>query len=225
LEIALPSVILHLGAARDHPEEGVAVRKAAVRFLYATLEANEGHEGLTVEAMARYGINARSDATSLEAMRLLPGLIQQDGLKPAERRDLTGPLVVALHEQLDQRSREGKAFAALLRFRELIGEEAFAEDVEDASLPDREAFRRLALGHEEQQRFEFGRRRPRDGVSFGIVPNATVNACLDRANRRERADGADILKRQLKKMDNDDLSVLLPYMPAFLKVTTELISS
>jgi len=224
LELALPSVTAHLGAAREDPQRGEPRKRSAVRFLQKVLQADEGHEVLLVEAFGRYGVNAKSDAVSIEAMRLLPELVRQEGLKPADRRDITGPLVVSLYEQLDQPKRENKAFLALIHFRELIGEDNFKEDSQDASLPDQEIFRTLERGHEEQHNFDFNKKRPRDGTSFGIIPNRVLNECLNKGNRSERPKGAEKVVKILRRTDDEEFAVLLPYMPAFLKFLARLLN-
>ena len=50
----------------------------------------------------------------------------------------------------------------------------------------------------EDKDFHIAKRRPKDGVSFGMIPNTTINKLLDRQNRSMRAEGALTLTQELE---------------------------
>ena len=55
------------------------------------------------------------------------------------------------------------------------------------------------LGHSyEDKDFHLSRRRPKDGVSFGMITNTTINKLLDRQNRTMRAE-VRMLNREIHK--------------------------
>ena len=51
----------------------------------------------------------------------------------------------------------------------------FSAYSEEASIPDRDLFERLSKTTKPADDKELMRKRPREGVSFGIVPNRIIN--------------------------------------------------
>ncbi len=92
-----------------------------------------------MDALCRFGIASSSHHTSVETMKLLPGLFSEETrsknttLFPREQKtnngffnkkcrkddDLLTPIVVTLYDQLDSKQREQQAFSALVRHQVL----------------------------------------------------------------------------------------------------------
>ncbi len=119
-----------------------------------------------------------------------------------------------------------------------LNKKRFAEYSEDASIPDRDLFDRLSRSTEAEDEATLMKKRPREGISFGLVPNKIINkVCrctdkkkkkepnqemvpsfqmLDKSNRHERGEGAHLLRRELDAQQGD-LGLLLPYAASFLR--------
>ena len=73
--------------------------------------------------------------------------------------------------------------------------------------------------------FHLSKKRSREGVSFGIIPNVVINKLLDKQNRTMRAEGAVMLKRELENSaDSDQWALLLPYTGSFIKFLGSLLT-
>ena len=129
------------------------------------------------------------------------------------------PIIEALFDQLDVKERDQYAFNALLRHRETLGPKRYAEHANHVDPRQRNLFKILSTSYEDKE-FRISKKRPKDGVSFGMVPNNIINKLLDRGNRNYRAEGALFLKRDLEEAsqsDPDRFALLLPYLGSFVK--------
>lgn len=131
--------------------------------------------------------------------------------------DLT-PIFKGLFDQLEIRSRDGFAFGALLRHREVLGQNDFESYIEKMDERQRNTFRILSQSYEDRD-FHLSKKRPREGVSFGMIPNAIINKLLDRQNRNMRAEGAVMLMQELEQAatQHQKMDLLLPYMGSFIR--------
>ena len=139
--------------------------------------------------------------------------------------DLT-TIFIALFDQLEIRSRDQFAFGALLRHREIMGPQEFLRFTDKMDTRQKNTFRILSQNLEDKD-FHLNKKRPKDGVSFGMIPNYIINKLLDKHNRTMRAEGAIMLIRELEnsaEKDHDKLSLLLPYMGSFVKFLGSLLS-
>ena len=67
------------------------------------------------------------------------------------------------------------------------------------------------LGHSyEDKDFHLAKNRSKNGVSFGIIANTTINKLLDRQNRTMRTEGAVTLTQELEKAEPEKFALLLP---------------
>ncbi|XP_059088939.1 TOG array regulator of axonemal microtubules protein 1-like [Tigriopus californicus] len=208
-DIILPSVIVQLGSVERE------LQQAGIKFIQNCLE-DRTYSKTVVQQMVDNGVNHRSHKISIETTKLLPGLF----LPYLTDTDLS-PLITSLYEQLNVKQREQFAFGALIRHQELLGARQFAQLSEDANRRDQAAFNAMCHNYEDRD-YHIAKRRPREGVSFGLIPNHVINRVLDRTNRQERAEGSILLKRELEN-DVNDLSLLLPYMGSFLKFLSALL--
>ena len=142
------------------------------------------------------------------------------------------PIFAALFDQLEIRTRDQFAFSALLRHREVLGESEFSRLSGQMEPRQRNTFRTLGQSYENKD-FHLSKKRSKDGVSFGMVPNSIINKLLDKHNRTMRAEGAIMLKRQLEKEatdaavspeQTDRFGLLLPYVGSFIKFLGGLLS-
>ena len=80
------------------------VQQSSIKVLQKCLDKkNSPHvEALLVDHLVDDGINQRKDAISLETIKLLPGLFLPDNLEEID----VGPIIEALHAQLENRNRE-----------------------------------------------------------------------------------------------------------------------
>ena len=124
----------------------------------------------------------------------------------------------ALFDQLEIRNRDQFAFSALLRHREVLGPEEFARYLEKMEERQRNTFRLLSQSYEDKD-FHLSKKRPKEGTSFGMIPNAIINKLLDRQNRTMRAEGALMLIQELEQASEefDRFTLLLPYLGSFIK--------
>ena len=139
--------------------------------------------------------------------------------------DLT-TIFMALFDQLEIRNRDHFAFGALLRHREFMGSQEFSRFTDKMDVRQKNTFRILSQSIEDKD-FHLGKKRPKDGVSFGMIPNSMINRLMDKHNRTMRAEGAIMLIRELESAaDSDDnkLTLLLPYMGSFVKFLGSLLS-
>ena len=73
--------------------------------------------------------------------------------------------------------------------------------------------------------FVLSKKRPKEGVSFGMIPNSIINKLMDKQNRTMRAEGAVMLKRELENAaDSENWTLLLPYTGSFIKFLGSLLS-
>jgi hypothetical protein len=87
-------------------------------------------------------------------------------------------------------------------------------------------FSNMSQSYEDKD-FHILKKRPKDGVSFGMIPNNIINRLLDKHNRNMRAEGSVMLKRELENTsenDPDRFSLLLPYTGSFVKFLGNLLS-
>lgn len=128
------------------------------------------------------------------------------------------PIFNGLFDQLEIRSRDGFAFGALLRHREVLGQNDFESYIEKMDERQRNTFRILSQSYEDRD-FHLSKKRPREGVSFGMIPNAIINKLLDRQNRNMRAEGAVMLMQELEQAATHEqkMDLLLPYMGSFIR--------
>ena len=98
LDVLLPTTVELLGS----PDQ--AVQQSSIKVLQKCLDKkNSPHvEALLVDHLVDDGINQRKDAISLETIKLLPGLFLPDNLEEID----VGPIIEALHAQLENRNRE-----------------------------------------------------------------------------------------------------------------------
>ncbi len=180
------------------------------------------------------GIRHGNFRVSIETMKLLPGIYAHDLDVSHEAETLDKqthvafvyfqrvnivPIIQALHDQLDVKERDQFAFSALLRHREVMGQKRYADLANQVDPRQRNMFKILSTSYEDKD-FHISKKRPKDGVSFGMVPNNIINKLLDRSNRNFRAEGALYLKRDLEEAsqtDPDRFSLLLPYLGSFVK--------
>ena len=134
------------------------------------------------------------------------------------------PLFSALFDQLEIRHRDQFAFSALLRHRQVLGPEAFQRLTERMDARQRNTFKLLGHSYEDKD-FHLAKKRSKDGVSFGIIANVTINKLLDRQNRTMRAEGAVTLTQELEKAEPEKFALLLPYVGSFIKFLGSLLSS
>ena len=82
----------------------------------------------------------------------------------------------------------------------------------------RNTFRTLSQSYDHKD-FHVSKKRCKDGVSFGMIPNGIINKLLDKHNRTMRTEGAIMLKRELEKAleQTDRFGLLLPYVGSFIK--------
>ena len=135
------------------------------------------------------------------------------------------PIFAGLYDQLEIRTRDQFAFSALLRHREVLGEETFARISGQMEPRQRNTFRTLSQSYENKD-FHLSKKRSKDGVSFGMIPNGIINKLLDKHNRTMRTEGAIMLKRELEKAleQTDRFGLLLPYVGSFIKFLGGLLS-
>lgn len=129
------------------------------------------------------------------------------------------PIFAALYDQLDIRNRDSFAFSALLRHREALGPDEFSKFSSKMEPRQRNTFRILSQSYEDKD-FHVVKKRPKDGVSFGIVPNQIINRLLDKQNRNMRSEGATMLKRELENAAKNEptrFAMILPYTGSFIK--------
>ncbi len=106
-----------------------------------------------------------------------------------------------------------------MRHREVLGEAEFQKYLDRMDTRQRNTFRILSQSFEDKD-FHVTKRRPKDGVSFGMIPNCVINKLLDKQNRTMRAEGALMLIEDLKdatEQQPDRFDLLLPYMGSFIK--------
>ena len=125
------------------------------------------------------------------------------------------PNIQKLHSQLNVKERQTYHFGALLRCQELLGAETFVGWKKQIPSKERNLFRSMTLNYEDQD-YHISKKRPTDGVSFGLITNPTINRAMDRTNRHERSEGAEMIKTELDE-NKEDLGLLLPYMGSFIK--------
>ncbi len=185
-----------------------------MKFLQNALEHQEkAYNNAIVSAVVKFGIRARQDKTFEETSKLLPGIF----LPYVDDLSLK-PIVLALFEQLDTPRRRSYGFPSLLRHQELLGAKKFDELSEEVAIPDRNAFQRMCRSVDEDFKMmvKGTKRRPRDGVSFGLIPNRIINRLLDQNNPNDRSEGAVLLRKELE-IQQEDIGLLLPYIASFVQ--------
>ena len=133
----------------------------------------------------------------------------------------------ALFEQLEIGSRDQLAFGALLRHREVLGDEGFGRYCKKMDTRQRNIFRILSQTFDDKDfHLHVAKKRlDKDGVSFGMIPNSIINKLLDRYNRTIRAEGAVMLTRQLENSAEDERwDLLVPYIGSFIKFLGHLLT-
>ena len=74
------------------------------------------------------------------------------------------------------------AFSALLRHREAMSEEEYNGYTENVPKKSRNLYKMLSQSYENKD-FHVSKRPPKDGVSFGIIPNPIINRLMEKHNR------------------------------------------
>ena len=74
------------------------------------------------------------------------------------------------------------AFSALMRLREAISEEEYNKYSEKVPKKSRNLFKMLNQSYENKD-FHVAKKPPKDGVSFGMIPNTIVNRLMEKHNR------------------------------------------
>ncbi len=74
------------------------------------------------------------------------------------------------------------AFSALMRHREAMTEEDYNGYTEKISKKSRNLFKVLSQSYENKD-FHVAKRPPKEGVSFGMIPNTIINRLLEKHNR------------------------------------------
>ena len=74
------------------------------------------------------------------------------------------------------------AFSALLRHREAMTEEEYNGFSESVPKKSRNLYKILSQSYENKD-FHISKRPPKDGVSFGIIPNTIINRIMEKHNR------------------------------------------
>ncbi len=74
------------------------------------------------------------------------------------------------------------AFSALMRHREAMTEEEYNGYTDKIPKKSRNLFKVLSQSYENKD-FHVAKRPPKDGVSFGMIPNTIVNRLLEKHNR------------------------------------------
>lgn len=107
----------------------------------------------------------------------------------------------------------------------MLGHELFEEYSDSASRMDRKKFKQLSesaqnrdeiVGDVDGELINLRKKRPKNGTSFGIIPNLIINRAIDKTNRHERAEGSSLLRKELEK-NRDNLEELIPYLGGFIK--------
>ena len=214
LDMSLPAVIKQIGSRhRDR-------QQATVRFLQECL-LHRQFCSQVIGHLARNGITNRRAHVSNESMKVVPGLYLPHLIHDINIR----PIIGALFDQLEDKDRSQEAFASLLRHKEALKDKAFKDVMEDAEVPvaQERRFNDMCNDYGDDIEHHVARRRPKDGASFGLIPNVVVNRLLDKTNRQERVTGSMELKRILLENDDDNIGLLLPYLHSFLRFLGDLL--
>ena len=102
-----------------------------------------------------------------------------------------------MYDQLEAKNRDEYAFSALLRHREILGPDGFHRYSNKIDVRQKNTFKRMESSNENKD-FHLSKKRSREGVSFGMIPNTIINRLLDKQNRTMRAEGSVMLKRELE---------------------------
>ena len=74
------------------------------------------------------------------------------------------------------------AFSALLRHREAMSEDEYNGYTENVPKKSQNLYKMLSQSYENKD-FHVSKRPPKDGVSFGIIPNPIINRLMEKHNR------------------------------------------
>ena len=161
-------------------------------------------------SVSKDGLQNKSNKVANETAKLIPGIYM-----PYLQETEILPNIQNLHAELNNKERSTQFFGALLRVQEVLGAAAFEGWKKQLHSKERNLFRSMTMNNEDKD-YHTTKKRPNDGVSFGMITNTTINRAMDRTNRHERSEGAELIKAELEN-GKEDLGLLLPYMGSFIK--------
>ena len=120
---------------------------------------------------------------------------------------------------MDVKERDQYACSALVRHRDILGNQKFDQLVAKVDKVQQNQFQILSTNFEDKD-FHLARVRSKNGVSFGMIPNSVIGKVLDKTNKKVRVQGSLMLKKEVEdagQNDPDKFALLMPYIGSFVK--------